>query len=102
MLPGIMLGIAFLRSGSLWLPMGIHFTWNLFQTDVLNLVADSSGETLFGLATRKSGPAWFLGTAYGIETGVAGIVTLGITLLGIWIWTGRRTSSERVRDCEDR
>jgi len=93
-LPGIMLGIAYLRSGTLWLPMGIHFTWNLFQTDLLNLTADPSGETLFGLATRQTGPAWFVGTSYGIETGVAGLVGLGITLLGVWLWTGRKNTRQ--------
>ena len=33
----IMLGIAYLRSGALWLPIGIHFGWNALQGPVLGI-----------------------------------------------------------------
>jgi hypothetical protein len=86
-LPGVMLGWAYLRSGNLWLPIGIHFAWNLFQGDILNLTGDPSGTTLFGLITEQHGPAWFVGTSYGIEVGVAGLLGLLVIVVGIWLWT---------------
>lgn len=86
-LPGLMLGWAYLRAGSLWLPIGVHFAWNLFQGDVLNLTGDEAGTTLFGLITRQQGPTWFVGTSYGIEVGVAGLLGLLLVVLGVWIWT---------------
>ena len=89
-LPGVMLGWAYLRSGSLWFPIGIHFGWNFVQGDVLNLTGEAGGTTLFGLMTRQSGPSWFVGTEYGIEVGVAGLLGLLIVTAGVWLWTRKR------------
>ena len=85
-LPGLMLGWAYLRTGDLWLPVGIHFAWNLVQGDLLNLTGGTTGSTLFGLVTRQTGPAWFVGTAYGIEVGLAGLLGLFLVVLGVWAW----------------
>lgn len=89
-LPGLMLGYAYLRTGSLWLPMGIHFAWNLLQDDLLNLPGGRGGESLFGLLTRQQGPGWIVGTSYGIEVGLAGAVAAVVAAAGVWIWTARR------------
>jgi membrane protease YdiL (CAAX protease family) len=89
-LPGIMLGWAYVKSGNLWLPTGLHFAWNLFQDDILNLTGEHSGDTLFGLITKVHGPKWFVGTSYGIEVGAAGILCLLIASGGIWIWMRNR------------
>lgn len=86
-LPGVMLGWAFLRSGNLWLATGIHFAWNLFQDDILNLTGAHLGDTLFGLETSVSGPAWFMGSSYGIEVGAAGIMCLLLVSTGVWWFT---------------
>lgn len=97
--PGLVLGWAYLRTRSLWLPIGIHFAWNLLQDDLLNLPGDQAGESLFGLVTQQQGPDWVLGTSYGIEVGLAGILALVMAVIGIWIWTARRTQtglSERL------
>jgi len=89
-LPGVMLGWAYLRTGNLWLATGIHFAWNLFQDDILNLTGFHRGDTLFGLETSVSGPSWFVGTAYGIEVGAAGILCLLLVSAGVWWWTSRK------------
>ena len=85
-LPGMLLGWAYLRTGSLWLPMGIHFTWNFLQADVFNLTGEPS-QNLVGFLTQKSGPDWFMGTSYGIEVGLAGLVALSVVGVGVWLWT---------------
>lgn len=53
-LPGIVLGDAYLRSGSLWLPIGTHFTWD-FAYDLFDLTGGSH-PGLFGVVTRQVGP----------------------------------------------
>jgi membrane protease YdiL (CAAX protease family) len=102
-LPGLMLGWAYLRSGDLWLPVGVHFAWNLVQGDLLNLTGASGGTTLFGLLTRQQGPAWFVGTSYGIEVGLAGLLGLLIVVAGVWAWTDRfgrgESEFEHMTDC---
>ena len=85
--PGLLLGWAYLRTGSLWLPLGIHFMWNLAQDDFLNLPGRTGLESIFGMQTRSRGPQWLVGSAYGIETGLLSIVPLGIGFLGVWLWT---------------
>ncbi len=84
---GLMLGWAYLRTGNLWLASGIHFAWNFFQDDIFNLCARSASDTRLGLETLKSGPAWFMGSSFGIEVGLAGILALIIVLTGIWLYT---------------
>ncbi len=92
-LPGILLGWAILRTGNLWLATGIHFGWNLFQHDVLNLTGALHRDTLFGLQTRVNGPKWFVGSSYGIEVGAAGIVSVLLAGAGMWWWTQRKHKS---------
>lgn len=86
-LPGLMLGWAYLRTGNLWLATGLHFAWNMLQDDVFNLTARKTSETLFGLATMKSGPDWFMGTAFGLETGLAGVLAVILAGVGVWYYT---------------
>jgi hypothetical protein len=62
------------------------------QGDLLNLTGDSSGTTLFGLLTRQQGPSWFVGTSYGVEVGLAGVVGLSLVAVGVWLWTGGQLS----------
>jgi len=66
MLWGILFGYAYLRTGALWLPIGLHFGWNL----VLPLFGASlSGFTMgvTGYALHwKAGDLWS-GGAYGPE-----------------------------------
>lgn len=86
-LPGVMLGWAYLRSGNLWLATGIHFAWNFFQDSVFNLASRPTSDSLIGFETSQIGPAWFMGTSYGIEVGLAGIIVLALVILGIWLYT---------------
>jgi len=82
-----MLGWTALRSGDLWLPVGIHFAWNLVQGDLLNLTGSPARGTVFGAVTEQAGPAWFVGTRYGIEVGVAGVLALLLVTGGVVWWT---------------
>jgi membrane protease YdiL (CAAX protease family) len=77
MLWGIFLGFAFLQSHDLWLPIGLHYSWNA----VLPLF----GVNLSGLTIKVTrygyqwdlGPLWS-GGAYGPE---GGLLTTGIVIL---------------------
>jgi len=87
-LPGAVLGLAYLRTGNLWLASGIHFAWNLFQDDILNLTGRRAGETLFGFSTSLSGPIWFTGSSFGIETGMVGIIGMALILFIVLKFSG--------------
>ena len=87
-IPSFLLGYTYLRSGSLWLPVGIHFAWDLAY-DVLNFTGGTH-VGLFGAVTHQQGPAWIVGTEYGIEVGLAGVVVALLIMGGVWLWTRNR------------
>jgi hypothetical protein len=66
---GVLLGYGFLRSGDLWLPIGLHFGWNLtLPLFGVNLSGFTMGLT--GYAMRwKAGDVWS-GGSYGPEAGL--------------------------------
>ncbi len=74
---GILLGYSFLRSGDLWLPIGLHFGWNwmlpLLGVNLSGLTMGVTGYTM----RWKVGGLWS-GGAYGIE---GGILTTAILVL---------------------
>ena len=84
-LAGIWLAAAYLKTRSLWLPLGVHWSWNwalgaFFGLPIsgLNLVSNPL------LRATDAGPAWLTGGAYGIEGGVACTVALIISTFFIW------------------
>jgi len=66
---GVALGYAFIRSGDLWLPIGLHFGWNwILPIFGVNLSGFTMGVTGYSL-TWKIGDLWS-GGAYGPEGGL--------------------------------
>ncbi|MFN2530490.1 MAG: lysostaphin resistance A-like protein [Pyrinomonadaceae bacterium] len=71
-LAGVWLAVAYLRTRSLWLPLGIHWAWNWALGSLLGLPV--SGLTLLNhplLTGTDLGPKWLTGGEYGLEGGVA-------------------------------
>jgi CAAX protease family protein len=66
---GVALGYAFIRSGDLWLPIGVHFGWNwILPLFGVNLSGFTMGVTGYSL-NWKIGDLWS-GGAYGPEGGL--------------------------------
>jgi len=71
---GLLLGYAFIRSGDLWLPIGLHFGWNwILSVAGTNLSGFTMGVT--GYAVRWNAAELWSGGAYGPE---ASVLTCGI------------------------
>jgi membrane protease YdiL (CAAX protease family) len=85
-LAGIWLAIAYWRTRSLWLPLGLHWSWNWAMGSVLGLPV--SGITALTRAplvrAADAGPAWLTGGDYGIEGGAACTVALVAATVFIW------------------
>ena len=84
-LAGIWLAAAYLRTRSLWFPIGVHWMWNwalgwFFGLPIsgINLVSHPL------LEAQDSGPKWLTGGSYGIEGGVA--CTLVLILFTVFLW----------------
>jgi membrane protease YdiL (CAAX protease family) len=85
-LAGIWLAAAYLRTRSLWFPLGVHWAWNWAQGSILGLpvsgITDLAAHPVF--RAYDHGPAWLTGGSYGLEGGVACTVALVLSTLFIW------------------
>ncbi|MGI8898451.1 MAG: CPBP family intramembrane glutamic endopeptidase, partial [Pyrinomonadaceae bacterium] len=85
-LAGVWLATAYLRTRSLWFPLGVHWAWNwalgsLFGLPVSGITRIAPHPLLQG---TDFGPAWLTGGSYGIEGGLACTTTLVISTVFIW------------------
>jgi uncharacterized protein len=85
-LAGVWLAVAYLRTRSLWFPLGIHWAWNwalgsLFGLPVSGITDIAPNPLLHG---TDLGPAWLTGGSYGIEGGLACTITLIVSTIFIW------------------
>ena len=79
---GILFGYAFLRSGDLWLPIGLHFGWNftlpLFGVNVSGITMRLTGYELHW----NAGPLWS-GGEYGPEASI--LTTIVLVALALYL-----------------
>lgn len=94
---GLPLGAAYLVSGSLWLPIGLHFGWNLAEGGVFG--ASVSGEAAQGLLRSTPVPGHPLaGGAFGAEGSIVAVAMgalVGVLLLAVAARRGRLRSWSR-------
>lgn len=94
-LAGIMLSVAYLKTRSLWLPLGVHLGWNAGIGVVLGYPV--SGLHLPSLLTTQPlGTAAIVGGAYGPEEGLLGTFIFIATSAAIRM--GRTRVSPRLRE----
>ena len=66
---GLLLGAAYKWSGTLWVPIGIHWAWNFFQGPVFGF-AVSGNETRSLFKAVIEGADWLTGGSFGAEASV--------------------------------
>lgn len=94
-LAGVWLAVAYLRTRSLWFPLGLHWSWNWMMGAVLGIPV-SGIESLTPaplLRATLTGPQWLTGGSYGVEGGAA--CTLAILISTIFIWRTPLLSATR-------
>ncbi len=82
-LASIMFGLAFLRSGSLAMPIGLHFMANWVQGTLLGFgVSGDDQSGIFKPVIDASAPPWMTGGAFGLEASIPGLIcVVGISVL---------------------
>lgn len=70
MLIGVPLAVAYLRTRSLWMPIGMHFAWNFLEGYVLGLPVSGLAFPAAVAQAESHGAAWLTGGTYGPEGGL--------------------------------
>jgi membrane protease YdiL (CAAX protease family) len=85
-LAGIWFGIAYLKTRTLWFPIGLHLAWNWTQGAILGIPV--SGITKLTTAplfeVSNFGANQITGGNYGIEGGIACTIALILSMFAIW------------------
>ncbi len=91
---GYFLAYPYLRTGSLWISIGLHIGWNFFQGPFFGFPV-SGLETTRLLVHSETGPDLFTGGPFGPEAGLIVLPTLALGAYLVFLYTrGRKPISE--------
>lgn len=84
LIASVMLGLAYVRTNALWLPIGIHLGWNALQGPVLGI--NVTGNTIamgYWRVLEFPGEPLLTGGGLGVEGGLAGLIgpLLGLAVI---------------------
>jgi uncharacterized protein len=89
---GLFLALGYLRTGQLWLSIGLHIGWNFFEGVVFGFPV--SGLSIYPLLhIHVSGPELWTGGAFGPEAGLIVLPAIAIGVLLIYLYTKLRSKS---------
>ena len=71
---GLLLAAAYKWSGTLWVPIGIHWAWNYVQGNVFGLAVSGTDAGNSILTTTVNGPDIITGGAFGPEASIIAVI----------------------------
>ncbi len=81
---GLMLAASYKWSGTLWVPIGIHWAWNFMQGNIYGFAVSGLPAGVSLLQGTADGPAWLTGGVFGAEASIISAVAgLALTLFFI-------------------
>jgi membrane protease YdiL (CAAX protease family) len=86
---GGMLSAAYIATRKLWLPIGLHFGWNIAASAIFSTEVSGSNNARGLLDATISGPALVTGGAFGPEGSVFTVV-LGVVATGVFMSLAHR------------
>ncbi|UCC48181.1 MAG: CPBP family intramembrane metalloprotease [Gemmatimonadota bacterium] len=84
---GVLMALAYLRTRSLWVALGLHWAWNYVMAAVFDLPVSGIHFDVSGYDTLLSGPELVTGGAFGPEGGLLTTV-LSLPLI-VWVFRTR-------------
>jgi len=85
-LASIMFGVAYIRTRSLALPIGLHFMANTTQGILLGFGVSGEGEPSLLQPIFSASPGWWTGGQFGLEASLPGLVA--VTIMTVWLAVG--------------
>lgn len=89
LLAGLLLGLPYMYTKSLWLPVALHFSWNFFQGTIFGFSV--SGNSEYALI-KQSRPADTMlnGGEFGFEGSLLAVIFLAMAIAGLWLYYSRK------------
>lgn len=85
-LAGFMLGIPFLATGRLALPIGIHISWNAVQGGIVGVSVSGIPNRFSLLSSRYTDHEFITGGAFGFEGGILGTIGILAITIAVVAW----------------
>lgn len=98
-LGAVLLGLAYLRTRSLALPIGLHFGWNWALGNVLGFGVSGFEQAGWFRPLLLDRPEWMTGGRFGPEASIFAVVVDAMLIVALWKWKGtadRRVAVPRV------
>ena len=96
-LAGLLLGLAYLKTQSLALPMGIHLGWNWAQGSLLGFgVSGTMGTRGWLNPVFEGRPEWLTGGAFGLEASLPCALLCSVAILGLAFWKPRDRKTQAL------
>lgn len=87
-LAAVFMGMAYIRTRSLAMPIGIHLAWNWVQGNVLGFGVSGTIQHGWLKPAFQGRPDWVSGGAFGPEASVFGTVAVLTGIFLLWTWKG--------------
>ncbi len=89
LLAGLLLGLPYIYTKSLWLPVALHFSWNFFQGTIFGF--NVSGNREYSLITQtREADTLMNGGAFGFEGSILSVIFLLTAFCALWIYYSRK------------
>ncbi|HUE75185.1 MAG TPA: type II CAAX endopeptidase family protein, partial [Chloroflexota bacterium] len=88
---GIFLGLGYVLTGQLAIPIGVHITWNFFQGNVYGFpVSGIQPARATVISISQGGPDVWTGAEFGPEAGLIGLAAIAVGSLLTLLWVRSR------------
>ncbi len=96
-LAGLFLGLGYVLTGELAIPIGLHMTWNFFQGNVFGFPVSGMAPTATFIGIQQGGPDLVTGGAFGPEAGLIGLAAMLLGSILTWLWVRWRRGQAGLR-----
>ena len=94
---GLFLGLGYVLTGELAIPIGIHITWNFFQGNVFGFPVSGGAPSTTIIAIQQGGPELWTGGAFGPEAGLLGLLAIAVGSMLTVIWVRRQVGRAELQ-----